>query len=285
MSSYYKYEFTSPQPIYALIRQQFRAYFETGALTDLLFPIWTNKCLKKLGKGSYKIEEVILDVKNSVARLPDDFISVRELWLCISVTNSRQLPNAHYLQTATRLDNAEDIFTQRCTDCETPDIIRAIYKVTTQVAWEFKRKYLLRPGNLRVQNEFCGNECSNVGSDAPDIFDIRDNKVVTNFAEGTLHLVYYSKQTDDRGYQLVPDNFYIMEYIEDYIKYMLYDDLCKQSLGTDSYNALLREAEKQEAKMYQSLALVDIETKKKTVQQRMDAIKRTQHRLDKYIIR
>lgn len=283
MSNYYKYEFTSPEPIYALIKQELRSYFNTGAVDGLLFPIWTDKCLKKFGKSSYKIEEQFLKISSSSARLPDDFKSVKEAWLITSVSRSRQLPQAHYLQTISRLDEP-DVFCQRCAECENPDIIKAIYKSTMQVAEEFKREHLLRPGNIRVQTEFCAPGCLNIGSTSPDIFDIRDNKIIVNFTSGDLYLVYYSKQTDEKGFQLVPDNYRIKEYIEAFIKFKLFEQMCNQ-VTDETYKQIEGKKQEYERKSDEAFIIAETETKKKTVEQIHQAILRTQHRLDKYIIR
>lgn len=47
MSYYYKYTFTSPESIYSLVKEEFKSYFDTGAVDDLLFPTYLDKCLKK----------------------------------------------------------------------------------------------------------------------------------------------------------------------------------------------------------------------------------------------
>ena len=49
MSYYYKYDFVSPEGSFATIKEEFKSYFDTGAIDDLLFPTYANKCLQKLG--------------------------------------------------------------------------------------------------------------------------------------------------------------------------------------------------------------------------------------------
>jgi hypothetical protein len=208
MAYYYKYSFISPEPLFALVKEELKSYFSTGAVDDLLFPIWTDKCLKKLGRSSFQINEMLLPISNYSARLPDDFYSVREAWLCTSCASSYQLPNAHYHQTITRIDSP-DVFCDRCNECENPDIIKAIYKTTSTVIAEYQRSYLLKPGNVTVRNQECSLDCANIGSSGPESFDIRDNKLVVTFEEGTVNMLYYSTERDDNGNQLIPDNFRI----------------------------------------------------------------------------
>ena len=69
MSYYYKYTFTSPESIYSLVKEEFKSYFDTGAVDDLLFPTYLDKCLKKLGRSSYIISEDVIEVEKLVKEL------------------------------------------------------------------------------------------------------------------------------------------------------------------------------------------------------------------------
>ena len=81
MSYYYKYNFVSPDPIYATVKEELKSYFDTGAVDDLLFPTYLDKCLKKLGRTTYIISEQVLFIEDFEARLPDNFHAVREAWM------------------------------------------------------------------------------------------------------------------------------------------------------------------------------------------------------------
>jgi hypothetical protein len=284
ISNYYKYDFVSPVRLFAKIKQELNSFFETGAITDLLFPIWTDDCLSKFNKSTYKIQETILNIKSSAARLPDDFVSVREAWLVTSVERSRQLPNAHYLQTLTRIDADGSTFCDRCSECENPEIIRVVYKSTMEVIDSFRREYLLKPGNISVKNEHCSLDCLNIGSTAPDSFDVRDNKFVVNFTDGAVNLIYYAKEYDEKGNQLIPDNIRIKNYIEMYIKYKLFEQLHNQSTD-ETFNQTKSRRDDYSRMHDEALILAESELKKKTVYERRHAIAKTMNRNNKYIIR
>jgi hypothetical protein len=49
--------------LYATVKEELKSYFDTGAVDDLLFPTYVNKCLSKLGKTSYKITETPLYIE------------------------------------------------------------------------------------------------------------------------------------------------------------------------------------------------------------------------------
>ena len=61
---YYKYNFISPEPTYALIQEELKSYFDSGAVDSVLFESWTDKCLRKLGKSSYYITSTVLHLDN-----------------------------------------------------------------------------------------------------------------------------------------------------------------------------------------------------------------------------
>src|ERR1700743_3885815 len=78
---YYKYDFISPEPLFSIIKEELRSYFEAGAVDDAMFPVWMSSILKKLGKSTNAILETILFQKDFESKLPPDFHGVREAWL------------------------------------------------------------------------------------------------------------------------------------------------------------------------------------------------------------
>lgn len=283
MSYYYQYNFVSPEPVYALVKEELRSYFDTNAVDDTLFPLYTDRCLKKLGKGSFKINEAILDIQDFKARLPEDFISVREAWACTSIEQNYQLPSADYNQVSTlscKLDQ-EDTFCDPCNGCDNPAIIRAVYKTTRQVAFQTTRKHLLEPGNHNAR-ACCDSRCPNLDvHGCADTFDIRDNKFVTNFRDGVVYLIYYTMEKTEEGYQLIPDNVFIQEYIESYLRYKIFDQL-SNIITDETANQIAQKLQKYEAEYYSKKVIAETETKKQTVYQKRDAVLRNMRRNNKY---
>lgn len=281
---YYKYEFVSPQPLYALVKEGFKSYFNSGAIDDLLFPIWTEKCLKKLRRGSYKINPLVMEIKDFEARLPDDFYAVREAWLCTKCSQSYQLPNAQYqaVSTSTIL-SGPDVICDPCAECEFPGIIRALYKTTNTIFLEFKKEYLLKPGNISVESNCTVGYNNSFVRDCPDTFDVRGNKFVTNFREGFVHLLYYAYSYDDSGYQLIPDSYDIWEYIEYFLKYKIYEQLHDQATD-ESVKQMRDKMTEYDVKQQEKFIMARTETMKETVYQKRKAIIRNSHRLDGFIL-
>jgi hypothetical protein len=272
MSYYYKYNFISPEPVYATVKEEFKSYFDTGAVDDLLFPTYLDKCLRKLGRSSYVISEQLLYIEDFEARLPDNFFAVREAWLCTSIPGyPYQTANSFYSQAASQTTiqvspvisggapctNLE--CTTGCPSCM-PELIQAVYKTNQQVAVEYHRQYLLKPGNISVKAH-CDLQCANFGSSAADSFDIRDNKFVTNFRNGVVHLVFYSTAYDGVGNELIPDNYRIREFVEAFIKYKMMETLTNQT-NDETYNQLERKMMNYKQMADEAFIMADIEVKK-----------------------
>lgn len=303
MSAYYNYEFVSPEPIFAQVKEELRSYFDTGVVDDLLFETYLSHCLSKLSKSAYKIDETILHLKDFEADLPDDFKAVREAWLCTSDGHVRYPDqSSFYYQRDCRVtridDSCNECFTPQdpccttvpvynscdpCDTCGIPEKFRVTHKVTGETVFSFQRHFLLKPGNISKLKD-CNLHCRNFGSTAKDTFDVADCVFRTNFSTGVVHLLYYAEGFDDTGYQLVPDNFRIKEYVKSYITYMVFDQLYKQS-STENY-AQRKDMWLQYGQKYdEAFILADIETKKSTLDKKVREIKKSYKRFRRFNIR
>lgn len=292
MSFYYKYSFVSPEPIYALIKEELKSYFDSGAVDDLLFPTYVNKCLSHLGKGTYSLTEQLLYLEDYQSRLPDNFYAVREAWLCANVSGTPyRSANSFYSQAASTdtiqitpvisdgvpCTNIE--CTTGCPECM-PELIQAVYKTNHEMNVTYRKQYLLKPGNISVKDN-CSLDCANFGSSAADSFDIRDNKFVTNFSSGTVYLIFYAIDYDNTGNQLIPDSFRIKEYIEKYIKYKIFETLTSQ-VNDETFNQIHQKMIYYKSMSDEAYILADIEIKKQTVYQKQNRIKQNLQRLNMY---
>lgn len=281
LSYYYKYNFISPEPIYAELKEELRSYFQTGVIDDILFPTYTENCLNRLGRSSYKIEENIFSLEDYEAHLPNNFEAVRELWLVTPHEKSYKLPGACYEQATIRVSPYKD----RCEEekfCP-PSEIKVTYKTLGTVIQKFNCHHLLKPGNIHAK-ENCSLDSFNMFSDSMETFDIRGNKIITNFPEGFLYMVYYVKDYDENQYQLIPDNVRIKEYIKAYLKYKcfenIYNNISDETLKQVAEKMMYYERKADEAKV-----MAEIEIRKQTIEQQIRATKSARKRLQKYYIR
>jgi hypothetical protein len=292
MSYYYKYNFVSPEPVYALVKEELKSYFDTGAVDDLLFPTYLDKCLKKLGQSSYVISQELLYIEDFEARLPDNFYAVREAWLCTSIPGyPYQTANSFYSQAASEttiqispvISNGQPCTNLECTTgCPTcmPELVQAVYKTNQQVAVEYHRQYLLKPGNISVRAN-CSLDCANFGSSAADSFDIRDNKFVTNFRHGVVHLVFYATEYDEIGNQMMPDNYRIREFIEAFIKYKVFETLANQT-NDETFNQLQQKLVYYKQLHDEAFVMANIEIKKQDAWTKQRRIRKDLNRFNMY---
>lgn len=309
MSYYYKYNFTSPEPIYALVKEEFKSYFDTGAVDDLLFPTYLNKCLDKLGKSSYTIVPYTLFIEDFEARLPDNFYAVREAWMCA------EIPLIPYQDASSFYSQASSVTTIQvspltiggkpcnnplCTHSECdgtcmPEILQAVYKTNGQRQRSYRLAYLLKPGNISVQNNCSVNYNENwslfgqfpnsigntPGASSYDSFDIRDNKFVTNFRTGIVHLLMYATEYDNNANQMIPDNYRIREYIEAFIKYKVMEMLTNQTTD-ETINVLERKLERYRQMCDEAYIMAEMEIKKQDVYAKQRRIHQQLNKFNKY---
>lgn len=297
MAYYYSYQFVSPEGIFATVKEELKSYFDTGAVDSLMFPTYLNKCLNHLGRATYAITGEVLYIEDFEARLPDNFYAVREAWMCSEIPlRSYQDASSFYSQAATSTTilispltiggtqcNNPACYVPQCQGTCMPELIQAVYKTNQTTARAFKQEYLLSPGNISAKGHCDVSYTHNFTpySSAMDSFDIRDNKFVTNFRKGVVHLLMYSIDYDNIGNQLVPDNFYVKEYIEKYLKYKVFETLSNQ-ITDESFNQLQQKLVyyKQQSDEAYILALTEI--KKQTPWEKQQRIKVAQNRLKMY---
>jgi hypothetical protein len=308
MSYYYKYNFTTPEIVYSTVKEELKSYFDTGAIDDLMFPTYADKCLRKLGRSSYVISEQILYIEGFEARLPDNFFAMREAWMCAEIP---QLPyqsaNSFYSQAASRTTiQVSPVISggQPCTnlECTTgcpecmPDLIQAVYKTNSQITRSFTQSYLLKPGNISARRNCSldynnnpqaygyngvANHSSSPGSSAADSFDIRDNKFVTNFQNGVVQIIFYANEYDGAGNQMIPDNYRIREYIEAFIKYKMFETLSNQ-VNDETFQQIQQKLVYYKQLSEEAFIMADIEIKKQDVYAKQRRVTQDLNRLNMY---
>jgi hypothetical protein len=161
-----------------------------------------------------------------------------------------------------------------------PELVQAVYKTNQQIAVEYHRQYLLRPGNISVKAN-CSLDCANFGSSAADSFDIRDNKFVTNFRHGVVHLVFYSTEYDNIGNQMMPDNYRIREFIEAFIKYKVFETLANQT-NDETFNQLQQKLVYYKQLHDEAFIMANIEIKKQTSWEKQRRVRKDLNRFNMY---
>ena len=310
MSYYYKYNFVSPEPLYATVKEELKSYFDTGAVDDLLFPTYLDKCLRKMGRTTYQITTEVLLIDDYQSRLPDNFHAVREAWMCAVIPGNpypaassfySQAANATTIQVAPLTIggspcNRPDCQHPSCDGTCMPEVVQAVYKTNAEIPRSYRRTYLLQPGNISARKNCNLSYTSSFdqynqlavaganftpGASSYDSFDIRDNKFITNFRNGVIHLVFYSTDYDKIGNQLIPDNYRVREYIESFIKFKVFETLTNQTVD-ETFNQLQTKLVYHKQVMDEAWIMAETELKKQTVYQKQRAIVTDLNRFNQY---
>jgi hypothetical protein len=255
------------------------------------------------------IQEEVLYINDYEARLPDNFYAVREAWLCTAVNGfPYQQANSFYSQAATATTIQVSPITYGGPSCPSPccgnvgcdgscmpEIIQTVYKTNNQAPVLYQREYLLKPGNISARRN-CGVEYTNnwefyaqapplneftPGSAGYDSFDIRDNKFVTNFRNGIVHLIFYATEYDQVGNQMIPNNFRVREYIEAFIKYKMMETLTNQT-NDETFNQLQQKLMYYKQQAEEAFIMADIEIKKQDPWAKQRRIKNDLNRFNMY---
>lgn len=287
MSYYYKQSFTSATPLYASIKETLRSYFESGAIDDLMFPIWTDDCLDRFSLSTYQIVDGVIEVNGYQAALPDDFKAIREAWFCSDVSRTTQAPVSFYYQKDCRVSTIDDACSALdvpllgCDPCDKK--YRVTHKVTNEVLYTFGLSFLMKPG---VINHASQKEPGHyrTGAFGIDSYDITDCKFITAFENGTVYITYYTNTLNEDGERMIPDNIRIKDYIRSYIMYKIFEFLSHQ-VTDETANQIENKMMYYKQEYSENLVKADIDLKKETVWEKNRKIIETKKRYRNYDIR
>jgi hypothetical protein len=268
--------------MFAEVKEELSSYFASGAIDDIMFPRWTEDCLKRFRKSAFKISQTVLEIKNYQACLPSDFKGVREAWACSTfVSDLYQSATSQYYQQDCRIDSVVNSDCGPCNDgagtCTTD--YNVVHKVSGTYYFSFKRTEMLTPGNINAR-EYCGENCPNIYASTKYTFDINNGNLMTNFCDGTVHILYYADPSIE-GEQMIPDNWWVKDFIRKYIIFKCFSKL-SNIITDETFNQVMHK--KQEAKQEQEQAFIIAETelKKQTTDQKLRAIRKNYESFDKY---
>lgn len=260
-----KEKLISPAQIYARVKEEMRSYFNTGAIDDLLFPIWTKDCIDKFENTYLPLKQAVMDMYNHKCPLPCDFKAVREVWVTFTYDKGPVTsPHVFYYQTDCRI-NPAPAPGEACEDCvpgyqcmspsQTPTPVAlpslcdvppeyiVTHKVMEQMMFRFHVTGMLKPGNFKTIGK-CADGSPNLDAYCIDTFDIVGDKLVTSFAQGTIYMAYFAENAivpedegPDAGYYMIPDNDPFQKYLYYYLRMMVYRQLFDQATD-ESFNQI-----------------------------------------------
>lgn len=254
----YNYEWISPEPIIAEIKEELRSYFETGAVDDGLFPSYIDHCLRKIGDTMLETIEEIVPLKNKSAILPPGIVRLNDVFFVGNPNAPVKIPGGSTtyqttIETVT-IDNSNEL------NPENPNVykeVRIIEKETNNLLYSFDSILRLRPSTIRAKN-LCENDTFKMFYDIPYIYDVIGRILSCNFTEGSLLIRYKSYRKDDEGYPLVPDHVSMQDLLQYYLRYKLFEQLWN-SVTDESYNQMQNKMQYYEQKYNEALIIARAE--------------------------
>lgn len=315
-------KFVSPEHIYSRIKEEMKSYFNTGAVDDLMFPVWTEDALKEFKSTYLPIESACIDMFNGRADLPCDFKLVREVWVTATVRRGPiTAPFTFYYQTDCRIHPTFEGCTpcdtgthNPCgpTSCDTPtpqnvplpnlcdlhlnnfnggclcaagDQFRVTHKVQSNLMFEFTVQEMIMPSNARTMG-MCWKHSPNTRCHSLNTFEILDHKTIkTSFRSGTIYLLYYANPyLDEDGYYEIPDEERFQQYLRHKIKFELYQMLYEQSTTDEAYRIIKDKRDDAEWRMNDWLIKARAEAMARDVWDVQKAIVRSYNKNRRFII-
>lgn len=302
-----KDQYISSQHLIARVKEELRAYFNTGTTDDLLFEIWVKDCIDKFENTYLPIEQAVLDLCDYKCDLPCDFKYFREVYITTTYKKGPiTSPHVFYYQTDCRINPSPG--EQGCSACvpgyqclppnqtptevnvplpnlcDVPSQYQVIHKVMTQMDFTFDVIGMLKPGNFKTEGlmhkESLSRHCNSI-----DTFDIVGNKLRTSFRTGTIYLLYYSDPLmNEEGFYEIPSNDPFQKYLYHYLRYMMYVQLVDQSTE-ETYKLLKVKRDDEKRDMWDAYINAKNYSQSGTVYDIVNNIIRSYNRNNRYIIR
>ena len=180
----------------------------------------------KMGLRILQSKEKAIEVRNHLARLPDDFFVMNYAFLCGKYTVAYVPPQGTILETLMPpFNQVPEILPCGMVEpvCEPIPVVTGTcltkcgteYKLIQHLNWE-TREYRDFARVRFVNSKDLDCDCPNytMNWDTPYTASIKDGFIRTSFESGTIYINYQGSMTDNEGNLLVPDHEILNEYTE-----------------------------------------------------------------------
>jgi hypothetical protein len=220
--------------------------FRTYSLEGMIEPQQLIKVATRvnydLGLRIHKTKEYVIDVEHAKGQLPSDFKYLNYAFVCGDYTVSNTMPSGTHIDTTqpkyVPSPDGGDIGPCEDPTCKDVCVVQTCpttkdgvttygneYMVVQYMGAEQYRTYsTFFPLRIRESaSVLC--ECPNVGMRAPNIAEIKDNHIITNFDTGKIYISYQGAMEDEQGNLIVLDHPYCNEYYEYALKQRILENM------------------------------------------------------------
>lgn len=203
-------------------------YADEGMIDDILYIKEARKVNTELGLKLNKEKEVILDVINYKACLPDDFQYLQLALACsISYVTVPKIQGVHTEDKVVPLINLCNECGQTPCSCKVQFKACDGYKYVAQTIGIKTQKYesLELLSLTKTSYKFCSDYCLNTGFKSPNVMNITGEEATFSFRSGKVYINYLSDMVDDEGNYLVLDHPLLNDYYEYAVKKKILENL------------------------------------------------------------
>jgi hypothetical protein len=241
---------TTRKQLLAEVLTDLKQYNESGLIDPISLDLWVKNCLLKFGGNIMPKADKVLEIKNGMAKLPENFYA---LYLASKVTPTESKVNSGQPEdTLTDVyqyrvrkeaqkewDNQSNTYKEGCFT----EITEKIYFHDGRTEVEFGYGY---PQMLRITKGFkkdklCGTSLhlqKHLTSSSPYEISIVGDYLQTNFNSGFVYIQFQGLETDDEGDLIIPEvtGNYIFEYIIAEVKKKIFENLWTNKDDADVQN-------------------------------------------------
>lgn len=206
--------------IIAQIRSDLNKYDAAGLIDEISLTRDIVRGLKELGPGVTELQELMLEVKDQEAILPDNFCSLHSAVLCDPRGYNLVEGDKYFLRTNVRMETSErgNVWSECESCCEDKSeklIVENVFLENSHIKYYYSNPRLLEIVKP-IKRDWYSSKCKNIGVKSFDKISINKQTITTNFKEGHLFIEYYGLPLDEDGNIDIPDTY--AERIDTYLE-------------------------------------------------------------------
>ncbi|MCA9749014.1 MAG: hypothetical protein KC414_07900 [Romboutsia sp.] len=245
------------------------SYDSAGLIDEVSLYKWVLDAMKPFGSNIMELQDTVVEVKKSEAKLPDNYDS-----LCIAYKCD---PRGYHVEDRYKNVVQESyMWTERversvkwnscnpcCAEDEDKIITEKVYFKDVEVNFYYHRPVLLRLGKS-MKRDKCHAKCRNlIVRDCPHEIIINGKTLYSNFTEGDVYLQYYGIPMEDNK-PIIPEvgKGELEKYVDYYVHMKFFEKLLKNKDDENIITLFNYYVRKEEAQ--KGLALTDTKFSKLT---------------------
>lgn len=246
---------TTRQQLIAEVLTDLKQYNESGLIDHISLNLWVKNALLKFGGNIMPKVDKVLEVKNGMAKLPENFYALYLAAKCIPEASEvicgekdeDLLQNIYQYRVRTEAKRKWDNLSDDFKTGEFTEITEKLFfhDGRTQIEFKYKNPQLLKLTRGFKKERLCGDNLNlqnKLTHSCPYEINILGDYIQTNFNEGFIYIQFQGlpveEETEDLIIPEVMGN-YVFEYIAAELKKKIYENLWTNGDDENVQNKLM----------------------------------------------